>query len=65
MNVTTSDGCDWTATSNVRWIRIVSGNSGSGNGTVRYRVLPNAGKKIRTGTITIAGQMFTVIQGIK
>jgi len=65
VSVTTSDGCNWTATSNVKWIKIVSGNNGSGNGTVRYRVLPNTGKKIRTGTITIAGQTFTVTQRIK
>ena len=54
--------CAWTAVSNVPWVTITSGNSGTGNGTVQYSVGPNSGA-VRTGTITIAGQAFTVIQG--
>ncbi len=55
-------GCAWTAVSNVPWITITSGRSGTGNGTVQYSVASNTGG-VRTGTITIAGQTFTVIQG--
>jgi hypothetical protein len=34
----------------------------SGNGTVSYAVDPNATGAARTGTITIAGQTFTLEQ---
>jgi hypothetical protein len=62
VSVTTAAGCSWTATSNAGWITITSGASGSGNGTVNYNVATNTGAA-RTGTITIAGQTFTVTQG--
>jgi len=54
-------GCNWTAISNETWIMVTSGGSGMGNGTVNYSVDPNPGLP-RTGTITIAGQLFTVTQ---
>lgn len=55
-------GCAWTATSSVPWVTIASGASGSGNGTVSLTVAANAGTTSRTGTVTIAGQTFTVSQ---
>jgi hypothetical protein len=61
VSVTTTSGCGWTAASDVPWITVVSGATGTGNGTVGYLVLPNIGAS-RTGTITIAGQTFTVAQ---
>ena len=61
VNVITQAGCPWTAVSNVPWIVITSGSSGTGNGTVVFTVLPNTGEA-RTGTLTIAGQTFTVFQ---
>ena len=60
--MTAPEGCDWTATSNDAWITITSGDSGSGNGTVGYSVSANASASSRTGTLTIAGQTFTVTQ---
>jgi hypothetical protein len=60
VDVTTDPGCSWTASSNVSWIRISSGSSGTGNGTVSYLVYRN--RTARTGTMTIAGQTFTVNQ---
>ncbi|HUI57792.1 MAG TPA: protease pro-enzyme activation domain-containing protein [Bryobacteraceae bacterium] len=57
--VSAATGCTWTAVSNVSWITITSGASGSGNGTVGYTVA--AGGQ-RNGTITVAGQTFTVTQ---
>jgi len=54
-------GCSWTAVSNVGWITITTGASGSGNGTVSYSVGANGGAA-RSGTMTIAGQTFTVTQ---
>ena len=61
VNVSTSSGCSWSAVSNVSWIAITSGASGTGNGTVRYLVAANVGGA-RTGTLTIAGQTLTVTQ---
>ncbi len=54
-------GCAWTATSNTSWITITSGATGTGNGTVGYSVSANTSIE-RTGTVTIAGQTFTVTQ---
>ena len=62
VNVTVSDGCAWTAVSDSSWITITSGSSGSGNGTVGYSVAANSGP-LRTGTIAVAGQTFTITQG--
>jgi len=66
VTVTSSGGdCPWTATSNVAWIQIAGASqgvlSGIGNGVVNYNVAPNSGPA-RTGTLTIAGQIFTVLQ---
>ena len=61
VNVSTTGGCAWTATSNNPWITVTSGASGSGNGTVNYSVAPNSGTTQLTGTITVAGQTHTVI----
>ncbi|MCC6132075.1 MAG: BACON domain-containing protein, partial [Acidobacteria bacterium] len=59
--VQTAPSCAWTAVSNVAWITITAGASGTGPGTVAYSVAANAGPA-RTGTITAAGQTFTVNQ---
>ncbi|MGH9848676.1 MAG: BACON domain-containing protein, partial [Blastocatellia bacterium] len=61
VSVTSGAGCDWTATSNAAWITITSGSSGSGSGAVQFSVAANTGGQ-RTGTMTIAGQTFTVTQ---
>lgn len=61
VNVTAPSGCDWTVTSNASWIRVVEYN-GRGDGTVSYDVIPNTSTSQRTGTMTIAGQTFTVTQ---
>ncbi len=61
--VTAPTGCTWTAVSQAAWITITSGSSGSGNGTVNYTVAQNTGAA-RTGTMTIAGQTFTVTQEV-
>lgn len=53
---------DWSAVSNVSWITVVSGASGSGNGTVSYAVAENTTGSTRTGTLTIAGEAFEVTQ---
>ncbi len=59
--VTAGSGCSWTAASNDAWITVTGGASGTGNGTVSYSVAANTASQ-RTGTVTIAGQTFTVTQ---
>lgn len=62
--VTTQTGCAWTAavSSSATFISITSGSSGTGTGTVAYTVAANNTTSQRTGTVTIAGQTFTVTQ---
>ncbi len=54
--------CEWSAVSNASWITLVSGSAGSGTGLITYSVADNPAGERRTGTITIAGREFTVIQ---
>jgi len=63
--VTSSDVlCPWTATSDAGWIQITGGSVATmGSAVVAYTVLPNtASSSTRIGTMTIAGQTFTVTQ---
>lgn len=62
VTITTTSGCNWVATSNDSWITITSGASGSGNGSVTYTITSNTSTSQRVGTITIAGQVYTVTQ---
>jgi hypothetical protein len=62
VSVTAAAGCAWTVISNAGWITITGGASGSGDGAVNYTVAANTTGAQRTGTITIAGQIFTVTQ---
>ena len=61
IDISANSGCAWTAFANATWLTITSGASGSGNGSVRYTVAGNTGSA-RTGTLTVAGQIFTVNQ---
>lgn len=62
VHITSGSGCMWTASSNVSWITVTSGSSGSGNGSMNFNVRANPGEP-RSGTMTIAGRTFTVTQG--
>jgi hypothetical protein len=62
VGVTSPSGCSWTASSNASWLAITSGSSGSGDGTVGYSFGANTGEIALFGTLTIAGQTFTVTQ---
>jgi hypothetical protein len=62
VSVDTQGGCRWDASSNVDWIDVTDGASGTGSGTVRLRVRENRGRDERTGTVAIAGQTFSVTQ---
>lgn len=62
IKVDTSNGCNWTASSNASWIAITSGASGSGDANVTFSVARNTDRNKRTGTLTVAGQTVTVEQ---
>jgi hypothetical protein len=61
VNVTAPAGVGWQTFVNDSWITVTSGGSGTGNGTVNYSVAANSGSA-RTGTMIIAGRIFTVTQ---
>lgn len=60
-SVTTGASCAWTAASGAPWIIVSSGSSGTGTGTVTMTIASNSGAQ-RIGTVTIAGQSFSVTQ---
>lgn len=62
VNVTAGETCSWVAVNDPMWITVTSGSSGTGNGTVTYSITENTEAKRRTGTISIAGQTYTVTQ---
>jgi uncharacterized repeat protein (TIGR03803 family) len=58
--------CAWSAVSNDSFITITNGASGIGRGTVGYTVSANTSTTALTGSVTIAGETFAVIQaGVK
>lgn len=59
--ITTGPTCGWTAFSDVTWMQITAGASGSGNGAVSYHLLANSTAP-RTGSIHIGNLAFTVTQ---
>src|SRR5207237_10287108 len=56
------NGCSWTVTSNDNWISIASSSTGSGYGAIYYWVAANSSGSSRSGSISVAGQTFTVFQ---
>jgi hypothetical protein len=62
INVSTTSQCAWQAVSNTSWITITSNGVGIGSTAVGFTVAANATGASRKGTITIAGQTFSVKQ---
>jgi len=62
INVITPFGCRWTAVSNANFIQVLSGAGGQGNGRVNLLLSENTSAQSRTGTLTIAGETFTLQQ---
>jgi hypothetical protein len=62
VTVTAGAGCPWTVVSDVTWIAVTDGASGSGGGTVQFTVEPNATGAARAGTLSIANVAFTLTQ---
>ena len=60
--ITAGNGCDWAAVSNApTWLKITSNEFGTGVGTISFSVAANTGAA-RSGTITVAGQTYTISQ---
>jgi photosystem II stability/assembly factor-like uncharacterized protein len=63
VNIIAGSGCAWTISNNAPWVAVFSlGQDGPGNGQIKFSVAANNTNSARTGTITIAGQTFTISQ---
>src|SRR2546426_10571233 len=59
--VTAGSSCAWTATSSSGFVTVVSGATGTGNGSVQFTVAVNTGAD-RIATLSIAGTSITITQ---
>jgi len=62
INIGAPSGCAWFASTAESWITIVSGDSGSGNGSLALELRENFTGAARQGIITLAGHTITVVQ---
>ena len=64
VSVTTAlSSCQWKAHSNKSWITVTDDNvKKTGSGTVNYSITQNTTSALRTGTISIGDQSFTITQ---
>jgi photosystem II stability/assembly factor-like uncharacterized protein len=63
VSVTAPGLCGWTAASDAAWLTIAPGGTGgAGNGAIGYSMGYNLTGALRTGHITVQGQVFTVDQ---
>jgi hypothetical protein len=62
--VTTSDACEWTATSEASWIAVTGGQSGSGSGTIVFDVGDNWAPP-RTGLVLVRWPTVTAGQNLR
>jgi hypothetical protein len=61
VSVTAPSGCSWAVSNPLSWVTLSGGASGTGDGTVTYQVVANAGGA-QSGNLTIVGLPFTVEQ---
>ena len=61
ITVTTGDVCGWSATTDVSWIQITFGASGTGNGGISYHLLANTVAQ-RAGSIHVGALTYTITQ---
>ena len=62
VRVTTTSGCEWTASSDSAWIRVTGRIAGGTQGELQYTVDANAAGSARVGTLTVAGRAIAVRQ---
>ena len=65
VSVPATAGQVWNAISTVDWIDVISGDAGTGRGTVRFRYADNNTGVARTGVILIAGEEYEVRQAAR
>jgi hypothetical protein len=63
VTVTQGADCQWTANSNASFVVLTSGSSGTGSGSITFRVESNPSQVARTATLSIAGTTVVVNQG--
>ena len=56
------DDCSWKASTGAGWLSMTAGDSGTGNGSVKFSLAVNAGTSPREGVIIIGDQLFRVMQ---
>ena len=61
ITVQAAGGCAWTASSQVPWIVVTAGTSGTGSGQVQFSVAANTGPA-RTGSLTVGPQSVLLSQ---
>jgi hypothetical protein len=61
-NVSTGSSCSWSAVSNADWLALAATASGAGAGKVQFTVSVNTATSQRSGTISVGGRSFTVVQ---
>jgi hypothetical protein len=59
--VISAPGCAWTSNPNAPWLTITS-SANTGAGDVQFSAAANNGASSRSGTLTIAGQTYTINQ---
>lgn len=60
---TTEENCPWSASTNRDWITITQNSSGFGSSNpISYSVASNYSTTARSGTISISGQIHTIVQ---
>lgn len=63
LTVSAGAGCEWTAASEAQWISVLAPAApAAGSGVVRFSLDRNVGSTARTGTLSVAGLTFTVVQ---
>jgi len=61
VRVTTGAGCTWTAVSSAGFVTVLT-PAGTGTADITYAVAMGTGNVDRTATITVNGQVHTIIQ---
>ena len=62
LTITASSGCAWAAVSDKIWITLLPPATGSGSGSVEYRISENTDTLTRSGKITLRDVTVTVTQ---
>jgi hypothetical protein len=61
-NVDVTATAAWSVQNSLSWVRITSGNTGSGNGRVSFTVAANSQTVARSGSFTIGAESIAIVQ---